>query len=188
MRRFVAFGAVLALMNCAGCALLQHASSPALPLLSPQSLGAQRVASQVLHVAYGAQELSLQCALRAGADADQLIAIGPVGQRLFTLHYDADGVHVKTRPHAPKMLRPRRVWADVQLALWPLAAWQQRVQGTAWSVTQPRPGVRRLRHGSQLISEVHYAAGSNGWNGRLWLVDFVYDYSLDISSRLQADD
>ncbi|HEU0195588.1 MAG TPA: DUF3261 domain-containing protein [Nevskiaceae bacterium] len=164
------------------CAILPRRPLPRLPLLPPQALGVQRQATQVLHAAYGAHEMTLQCALDARTSKDTLVALGPFGQRLFTLHYDAKGVRVKSSPYVPARLPARRIWADVELALWPASAWQRRLAGTDWHLTEPLPGVRRLRYGDRLVTEVHYDADSDGWNGRFWLVDWPYDYSLEISS------
>lgn len=165
-----------------GCALLPQRPPPALPLLAPQALGASRSSQQVLHVAYGKHELTLQAALQATPGHDTLIAVGPFGQRFFTLNYDGDTLKADVSPYLPDTLPPRQVLADVELALWPLSAWQQRLAGTGWVLSAPQPGVRRLRYGDRLVAEVYYDDGSDGWNGRFWLVNLAYGYTLDISS------
>ena len=172
----------------AGCALLPQAPPPQLPLLEPAALGVSRSSQQVLHVAYGAHDLTLQCALLAGVRNDTLIAVGPFGQRFFTLNYNGDRLKADVSPYVPDTLPPRQVLSDVELALWPLAAWQQRLAGSGWSLTAPQPGVRRLRYGDRLVAEVHYDDGGDGWDGRLWLVNLAYGYTLDITSRSSPND
>lgn len=184
MRRLLPLGVSLVL---AGCALLPQRPPPALPLLSPRALGAVRSARQVLHIAYGKQALTLQSALQAGRDRDTLVAIGPFGQRFFTLSYDGRRVQAEVSPYAPSDLPARQVLADVELALWPLPAWQQRLAGSGWTLRAPEPGVRRLRYDGRLVAEVHYDAGSDGWDGRFWLVNLTYGYTLDITSSGAPD-
>lgn len=165
-----------------GCALLPQRPPPTLPLLAPQALGARRSSQQVLHVAYGKQVLTLQAALQATPGHDTLIAVGPFGQRVFTLDYDGRQLHAEVSTYLPDTLPPRQMLADVELALWPLDAWQQRLAGSGWVLSAPQPGVRRLRYHDRLVTEVHYDDGSDGWNGRFWLVNLVYGYTLDITS------
>jgi len=179
MRRLLLICISVALI---GCALLPQRPPPILPLLAPQALGASRASQQVLHVAYGKQVLTLQAALQAAPARDTLIAVGPFGQRVFTLDYDGSQIHAEVGTDLPDTLQPRQVLADVELALWPLDAWQHRLSGSGWTLNAPQPGVRRLCYHDRLVTEVHYDDGSDGWNGRFWLVNLVYGYTLDITS------
>ena len=43
--------------------------------------------------------------------------------------------------------------------------------------------MRRLRRGDALIAEVHYTT-ADPWSGRLWFVNFEFDYSLTIDTTL----
>ncbi len=181
MRRLLPVCISLAL---SACALLPQRPPPALPLLTPQALGASRSSQQVLHVAYGKHDLTLQCALQAAHDRDTLIAVGPFGQRFFTLNYDGHKLQADVSPYLPDTLPPRQVLADVELALWPLSAWHKRLAGSGWVLTVPQTGVRRLRYGGRLVAEVHYGDGGDGWNGRFWLVNLIYGYTLDITSTV----
>jgi hypothetical protein len=137
----------------------------------------------VLHAAYGERELTLQCALQADATAVTLVALGPLGQRAFTLRYDGQQVEAQSSPYAPQTLPPRRVLADVELALWPLSAWQQQLAGSDWSLTEPRPGLRRLRYRRQLVAEVHYD-GADLWRSHLWLANLPLGYTLEIEPQI----
>jgi len=168
-----------------GCALLPTLPPPALPLLSPASLGATKNSTQVLDFAYRDKEMSLQCAVQVTQDRLTLVALGPLGQRAFTLDYDGIEVHADMSPYVPGSLPPQRILGDLELALWPLAAWQRSTEGTDWQVSSPRPGLRRVRYRGRLISEVHYAdagSGSGPWNGRAWLVNTALGYTLDLQT------
>ena len=181
-------GLALTTLMLTGCALLPQTAPPVAPLLPPSAFTAARGATQVLNFAFGDREITLQCALSVTPQLLTVIAIGPLGERAFTLSYDGREVHADLSPYAPKDLSPERVLADIELALWPLAAWQAKfAHGTgdaadaAWQVSEPRARLRRLRHDGRLIEEVHYA-GADPWNGRLWLVNLVLGYTLDVET------
>lgn len=171
---------VLALNGCAVGPAAHRAG--AFPLLSPATLGAPRSALQLLHAAVGTHEFALQCVVQAGPDALTVVGLGPLGERWFSLHYDGQHLDLKSSPHAPAALDGRRLLADLQLALWPLPALQRAVAGSAWLVSEPAPGTRRLRRDGRLVAEVHYA-GTDPWRGQLWLSNFETGYTLTVESR-----
>ena len=180
---------VLALTFCVlllpACALLPQLPPPPAPLLSPAALDATRTSTQVLNFAYREREFTLQCVVQVSPQSMNLVALGPLGQRAFTLGYDGQKLSADISPQVPKNLSPQRVLADLQLALWPLAAWQaQTAADSEWQISEPRAGLRRLRHNGRLIEEVHYA-DADPWNGRFWLVNVALGYTLDIQSASQ---
>lgn len=168
------------------CALLPQLPPPPVPLLSPASLQASKSSTQVLNVAYREREFALQCVVQVTPQQMTLVALAPLGQRAFTLGYDGQKLSSEISPYVPKDLPPQRVLADLQLALWPLAAWQSQNAAAdgEWQVSEPRAGLRRLRHNGRLIEEVHYA-DADPWNGHLWLVNLALGYTLDIQSASQ---
>ena len=158
-----------------------------MPLLPPATLGASRSAQQVLRFAYGERENSLQCALTVTPQSISLIGFNGLGLRLFSLRYDGVKVSGERAPGVPEQVDPQRILADVQLALWPLAALQEKAAGTAWIISEPFAGTRRVRRGDKLIAEIHYAdadAHYDPWNGRLWLANFEFGYSVNVSSQI----
>lgn len=174
-------------MLLGGCALLPpwRGVPPAPPLLTPASLGGARAASQVLHVQYGKGAFTLQCALQADAGAVILIAIGALGQRAFSLHYDGVKLDAQASPYAPQGLPPERVLSDVQLALWPLPAWQERLRGSDWTISEPAPGTRELFFRRQLVSRVDYA-GADPWRARVKLQNLALNYSIGIEPQAMS--
>src|SRR5579885_2068598 len=161
MPRGLLISASLAL---AGCALLPKASPPSPPLLPPAALGAAHQAQQVLHARFGEREIALQCALVADSAAVTLVAVGALGRRLFTASYDGARLNAQTDPQA-------------QL---PLPAWQSRLEGSAWQIEQPQPGLRRLSYRGRWYEEVLYGDAAHPWRGRLRIANFALGYTLDI--------
>ena len=180
LRRTAALSAALLL---SGCAALPAAKTPAptFPLLAPATLGTSRSVQQILHVAYGDQEATLNAVLTATPGHLQVIALNAMGLRLFTVDYDAAGLKAERMPGLPEQIDPARVLADLQLAFWPLAALQTAAQGTDWQISEPYFGTRRLKRAGRLIAEVHYA-DNHPWRGRLWLANYEFGYSLAVES------
>jgi hypothetical protein len=163
----------------AGCAThVQHAAK--IPLAAPAAVGA-RSASQVIHAVYGARSMTLSTAIQLDAAGLKVVGVTATGQRLFTVSWNGAVVSAQKSAFVPDHVDPERVLADVQLALWPLPAVRESFGKAGFEVTEPLAGVRRLRRGDTLIAEVHYTS-ADPWNGRLWFVNFQYDYSLTIDT------
>jgi hypothetical protein len=152
------------------------------PLLPPATLGGDRTVNQVVRGAFGAREITFNCVVTVKDGSMTLIGLDPLGVRLFTIRYDAKAVQSETTPALKGTLMPERLIADMQLLFWPLASLVQPMREAGWQVSETAPGMRRLRHGDQLVAEAHYAGG-DPWSGRSWLANFEYDYSLQIDSQ-----
>jgi hypothetical protein len=174
---------LLAVLALPACGLApRRESSTALPLLAPATLGAPRSALQVLRGAFGAHDVVFQCVVDVDADRVTLVGLGAQSQRWFSLRYDGRSLETQISPQAPELLDPQRMLADLQLALWPLAALEQALAGSGWQVTEPAPATRRLRRDGRLVAEVHYG-GLDPWNGRLWFSHFESGYTLAVESQ-----
>jgi len=178
-RLFVSM-ALLMLGACAGVPPQPAAS--ARPLLAPASLGSERVVNQVVRGAFGSREITINCVVTVKDGAMTLVGLSSLGVRLFTIRYDGNAVQSETAPVLQGPLMPERLLADLQLVFWPLASLAKAMGAAGWQVTEPAAGVRRLRHGDQLVAEAHYA-GDDPWSGRIWLVNFEHGYSLQIDSQ-----
>ena len=137
----------------------------------------------MIHAVYGARAMTLSTAIQLDAGSLKVVGLTATGQRLFTASWDGAAVSAQKSAFVPDNVDPERVLADVQLALWPLAAVQEAFGKAGLEVTEPFAGVRRLRRGETLVAEVHYAS-ADPWNGRLWFVNFEYDYSLTIDTTV----
>ena len=181
-RRLLTSAAALLLGGCALLPFGRGLPPPVPPLLTPASLGGAHTASQVLHVVNGDRSFILQCALQADGNAVTLIAIGPLGQRAFSPHYDGSKLDAQASPYAPQGLPPERVLSDVQLAMWPLQAWQEKLQGSDWKIAEPAAGVRELYFHGDLVSRVSYSA-ADPWQAHISLHNLALNYSIDIEPQ-----
>lgn len=137
--------------------------------------------TQVLHGAFGDRDIQLQTAITVQPEAVTVVGVTALGLRAFTLKYDGAQLHEQRAAELPASITARQLLNDVQFAFWPLDALRAVLQPAGWEVSEPQAGTRRLRHAGRLIAEVHYA-DADPWNGRLWLSNFAYGYSLSIAS------
>jgi hypothetical protein len=151
-------------------------------LLHPATLGGERQVQQVVRAAFGARESVLQCVVTVHAEGLAVVCLTAAGLRAFSVSWDGDEWSVQTAPMLPGQWRPQALVADLQLALWPLPALQSVYSDSGWTVTEPGGGVRRLRHGGELVAEVHYA-DQDPWGGRFWLANFRHGYALAVESQ-----
>jgi len=188
MRFACLMGAALLLAACQSAppAPVLHPGSPAVPdathpALAPPDAVGTRSATQVIHAAYGTHSVVLRTALETAPGKLEVVGVTATGQRVFTAHYDGKTIDARKSPFVPDKLDPERVLADMQLALWPLPAVQAAFRERGLTVTEPFAGVRRMTRGDALLAEVHYAT-ADPWSGRLWFVNFEFDYSLTIDT------
>ena len=157
------------------------------PRLAPSSLGVTLTANQVLRVAVGEREATLNCVVAVTPQNITIVGVTALGIRAFTVKFDGEHVTADAQTAVPQALPPERLVNDLQLVYWPLATLQKALARSDWQVSEPAPFTRRLRRGDRLVAEVHYSA-ANAWNSRTWVVNFENDYTLNIESqRLEVD-
>lgn len=159
------------------------------PLLSPASLGESRTASQLLRIAQGQQEATLNCVLSVTADHINIVGTTALGFRAFTVKFDGAAVSAEAHPSVPQSMAPERLLNDVQLVYWPLSALKKALSNSSWDVSEPAPGTRRLKRDGKLVAEVHYASDAGrAWQGRAWLSNVEFDYTLTIDTASLTGD
>ncbi|HEU4779341.1 MAG TPA: DUF3261 domain-containing protein [Steroidobacteraceae bacterium] len=152
------------------------------PLVAPASLGSERVVNQVVRGAFGSRELTFNGVVTVKDGSMTLVGLNSLGVRLFTIRYDGTAVQSETVPAMQGPLMPERLLADMQLVFWPFASLAKPLSEAGFQVSEPAPGIRRLRRGEQLIAEAHFS-NDDPWSGRSWLVNFEHGYSLQIDSQ-----
>ena len=177
---------LLSALLLSGCAMFAPATPPptnntALPPLPAATLGQTRSALQIVRAAFGQQEATMQCAVDVSPQRMQVVALNAMGLRLFGVTVENDKTTVERAPGVPEQVQPEQILRDIQFCYWPLPALQAGYKGTAWEVSEPFPGTRRLKRDGRLIAEVHYSKpGTDPWRSRLWLANFEYGYSLAV--------
>ncbi len=153
-----------------------------LPLLDPATLGSDHAAQQILRAAFADHEATLRSVVIAHAGSLKMIMLTATGQRALSLEWDGTDWKVEKAPMVPEQLDPQVLVADVEFALWPMTALREPYEAAGWDLSEPGGGMRRVRRDGKLFAEVHYA-DADPWNGRFWLVNFRYGYSLEIEAQ-----
>lgn len=175
--------ASLGLTACAGAP--PRSCVPPLPPQAPPALSTvpgRHAASQVVRLAFGRHAVTLQCAALAAGAVTRLACVDALGQVALRVEDDGGRLAASRGPGVPQTLDPHLLLADFQLAFWPLPTLQAAWRDTPWRIRQPATGLRRLTRDGCLFAEVHYD-GDDPWNGRLWLVNLAYGYTLMVDSR-----
>ena len=139
-------------------------------------------ANQVLRVAVGEREATLNCVVAVTQQNITIVGMTALGLRAFTVKFDGEHVTAEAQAAVPQAMPPERLVNDLQLVYWPLATLKKALARSDWQVSEPAPFTRRLRRGDRLIAEVHYSA-VDAWNSRAWLVNLEFDYTLNIESQ-----
>jgi Protein of unknown function (DUF3261) len=180
--RIAALIVTFLLAGCTSQSTRPSSADASRPLLAPQTLGAERSASQIVRGALGAREMTINCVVTVKDGAMTIVGLSAMGVRIFTIKYDGQATSVENTLPIPPQLTPERLLADLQLVYWPLAALEKSLAAAGWQISESAPGTRRLRRDTQLVAEVHYV-GSDPWAGRSWLVNLEHGYTLNIESK-----
>ena len=180
MCRGAVFALALALAGCASAPGGERPPPAVPPILDGAALGS-RAASQVVRAAFQDRELTLQCAVQVDGRAVTVVGVDAVGRRVFTIGYDGTRATAESDPMIPEGFSPEYLLADVELALWPLAALQAGYAGTEWSVREPYAGARRLYRRDRLVAEVHYTG--DPWVTRYWVSNVERGYVLAVDAQ-----
>jgi hypothetical protein len=130
MRRLsVTIGCVWMLAACANVPGTSHPQAwlrPGTRVSLPVSgLSPGLSAHQLLTTHYRGREHSLMVLLKADAQQLSLVGLSTAGIRLFTLQYDARGLHTEQHVPVPGLPPASQVLADIMLSYWPVASWQR---------------------------------------------------------------
>jgi hypothetical protein len=180
-RRLRRLSALLAVSSlAAACSLWPGREVPApFAPLAPSTYGGSVRAEQILTLASGGSTSTLQAYVDVTPQQIKLVGLTALAQRVLSVTSDASGLSGT----APPPLRIENLLADLQLATWPLAALQQAMAGGDFSISEAGRGMRRVLYRGEPYAEVHYAGPAPPWDGRIWLVNFPYRYTLDIDSH-----
>lgn len=98
---------------------------------------------------------SLLVLLSADEQQIKLAGLSSVGIRLFSLRYDAEGIHTEQLMPLPQMPPASQVLADIMLSYWPSEVWRKQLP-PGWTL-QDQPLKRQLRNAdNQLVTEIDY--------------------------------
>lgn len=169
----------------AGCASLMPRPEPALPLLSPASLGQSLRALQLVVSEHHGQQQKLLFAVEADRQTLVVSALTTLGVALQSIRYDGAELTIDAHlPGAAAALDGRWLLADFQLAAWPLAAIEAGLQPPLRVSEQPCTGAhhcRTLWRDGEPLVEVRYQE-ADLWHGATEIRQLQLGYRLTITT------
>jgi len=165
-----------------GCTLMQPEQSAGKPELMPmaQPLGpARRVVQQITAVWADRQE-SLLAVLELDARHIAMAGLSNDGLSLFNLTYDGNTVVSDKSPLLPESVAPEFIISDLQLVYWPIAE-LQKILPADWRLeSDENKRILIVRNKKQV--EVNYLSPDPVWPKAVELVNFQYNYRLNINT------
>jgi hypothetical protein len=174
------------LLWLSGCALLPREESvkqvAVKPELMPmaQPLGpARRIVQQITAVWADRQE-ALLAVLELDEKHIAMAGLSNEGLSLFNLTYDGHTVVSDKSPLLPDSVAPEFVISDLQLVYWPIAE-LQKILPAEWRLeTGQNKRILIVRNKKQV--EVNYLSPDPVWPKAVELVNFQYNYRLNIKT------
>ncbi|MEB5705227.1 DUF3261 domain-containing protein [Pantoea anthophila] len=101
------------------------------------------------------QSQSLLVLLSADEQQIDLAGLSSVGIRLFSLRYDAGGIHTQQLMPLPQMPAASQVLADIMLSYWPRDVWLKQLP-SGWRLEDQGLKRRLFDADNQLVTEIDY--------------------------------
>lgn len=196
MKRLFQAQSLLLLILLSGCSVLQPDSnsaylrpdtrivlpSPTLetPLRRHQLLRFEAGDGQEEGANEGVQE-SVQALLEADGQELTLVALSPVGVRLFSLHYDGREITTAQTAMDERLPPPGQILTGVMLAYWPLERWLP-VLPPGWTLRDQADQRLLLDPAGSRVVEIHYqqAGQTNEDREPVRLIHHHFDYQIFI--------
>jgi len=170
------------LLWLSGCALMQPEQVAAKPELMPiaQPLGPARRIVQQINAVWTDRQESLLAVLELDAKHIAMAGLSNDGLSLFNLAYDGNTVVSDKSPLLPESLNPEFIISDLQLVYWPIAELQKKLP-VGWRLEEADKKRFLTIRGKKQV-EVNYLSPDPVWPKAVELVNFQYNYRLNIKT------
>jgi hypothetical protein len=165
-----------------GCAPLQPEEATEKPELMPiaQPLGPARRIVQQINAVWADRQESMLAVLELDARHIAMAGLSTEGLSLFNLTYDGNTVVSDKSPLLPEQVNPEFIIADLQLVYWPIAELQKKLPAD-WRL-EATQNKRTLIVSNKKQVEVNYLSSDPVWPKAVELVNFRYNYRLNIKT------
>lgn len=137
-------------------------------------------ARQLLTAQAQGQTHQLVVMLEADGQRLRLVGLSPLGVRLFSLNYDAQGIKTEQVMALPELPPAGQVLADIMLSYWPTARWQPQLPA-GWTLTD-KADRRELRDANGLLVETIRYQPRGDRRAPTLIENHAFDYRLTIES------
>jgi len=169
-------------LSLSGCALMQPEQVAARPELMPiaQPLGPARRIVQQINAVWADRQESLLAVLELDAKHIAMAGLSNDGLSLFNLTYDGNTVVSDKSPLLPESVNPEFIISDLQLVYWPIAELQKKLPA-GWRLEEVDKKRFLTIRGKKQV-EVNYLSPDPVWPKAVELVNFQYNYRLNIKT------
>jgi len=170
------------LLWLSGCAPMQPEPVTVKPELMPiaQPLGPARRIVQQINAVWADRQESLLAVLELDAKHIAMAGLSNDGLSLFNLSYDGHAIVSDKSPLLPESVNPEFIITDLQLVYWPIAELEKNLPA-GWRLEQS--GKKRFLYISDKKQvEVNYVSPDPVWPKAVELVNFQYNYRLNIKT------
>jgi hypothetical protein len=152
------------------------------PELMPiaQPLGPARLIVQQINAVWADRQESMLAVLELDAQHIAMAGLSNDGLSLFNLTYDGNTVVSDKSPLLPESVNPEFIISDLQLVYWPIAELQKKLPAD-WRLETTR-NKRILTISNKKQVEVNYLSSDPVWPKAVELVNFRYNYRLNIKT------
>ncbi|MCE9650888.1 MAG: DUF3261 domain-containing protein [Parvibaculum sp.] len=185
MRRVVVATILMLLTACSNGHLNNEniqmlAPGVALTLPETQPFGENVDAVQLVQARYRDRHQAFQSMIETGGQRFTVLMTVPSGPRIMRVDWGAGSVTARKETIAPANLSPERMLADLMLIYAPSDVLRTAISGGTFVVMDE--SMRKvLRDGREIVAVTR--PGGDSWEGHATLVNFAYDYALDIQSH-----
>lgn len=188
MRRFVVVCLLTLLSACAGGRhddVNVQVLAPGITLTLPDAppFSGKVEANQLVQARYQKRHQTFQSIIESDAQRFAVLMTVPSGPRIMRVDWRNGSITAKKEPIAPANLLPERMLADLMLVYAPSDVLREAIKGGI-IVIMDEGGRKVLRDGREIIAITR--PKGDVWNGHATLVNFAYDYALDIQSQRAA--
>jgi len=167
-------------MLLAGCATPFGAVQRDFQPLPPSALEQSTTVLLKLDSNQGNVRHHWEAVLNVDTDRINLVILGPLGQRLATLHFDDQRLTVERSGPIPFGTSLEKLLGELQMIFWPLAVLNTDKWNQDWYFEEQKH-IRYVYYQQQLVAEIHRRS-SSPWSGNFNYISRVSDYHLNIRS------
>lgn len=169
-----------------GCSLLPNGEPPGAWLkpdtrvsLPAPTLNSHLNHRQLLTAAVDGKTQALMVMLDADGEKITLLALSPIGIRLFKVTYDATGIHTEQSVALGEFPPAEQVLSDIMMSYWPIETWTPYLPED-WRLTDIQDK-RLLLDGKETIIEIQYR-NEHGKRQPVAIIHHRFNYQIQIQN------
>ena len=166
-----------------GCTVFNKPDVVNQPILMPMAppIGPSRRVVQQITALWPNRKETLLCVLELDKQHIAMAGLTNDGVGLFNLTYDGKTIISDKNPLLPDLVAPEFIITDLQLVYWPVTLLQKNLNASSWQLVSDTIH-RRLYYQGKKTVEVNYLLPDTVWAKSVELINYRYNYRLQIKT------